>query len=90
MPMPPGADLGWVADGDNACASTPGCPDERYLADRFVFTTEAPELSLDMLPSTSRASRSDHHEITIVLLDGTGRRIGESAWYVEVRVEDRS
>ena len=83
-PMPAGRDLRWIAKGDRACVKTPGCPDTQYLTDHHVYTTTMPELTLPTLPSTTVHTTNEHHEITVVLLDGTGHRIGESAWYVFV------
>ncbi len=83
-PMPAGQDLRWIGKGDRACVKTPGCPDVRYLTDHNVFTTTTPEVKLAALPAPSVHTKKEHHEITVVLLDGTVHRIGESAWYVFV------
>ena len=81
-PVPPGKPLSWVARDDIACLSTPGCPDETYFADRRIWTTSETSFTLKHLPDLETASGTETHELSIVLLDGTGRRIGESAWYV--------
>ena len=81
-PVPPGKGLDWIAHDDRRCANTPGCPDEVYLADRNVFSITDTQLTIEHLPDMETATGHETHEVTIVLLDGTGRRIGESAWYV--------
>jgi hypothetical protein len=37
------------------------------------------------LPLPTYHKGVEDHEAVIVLIDGTGRRIGESAWYVDFR-----
>jgi hypothetical protein len=39
---------------------------------------------LKHLPDLDALQGHERHEVTIALLDGTGRRIGESAWFVTV------
>ncbi|MGH9185496.1 MAG: hypothetical protein ACRD0U_06755 [Acidimicrobiales bacterium] len=87
-PQPPGEALAWFARNDDICERTEGCPDKQYLADRDVFTTNTPEFTVDRLPDTVRdGRRREFHEVTVVLLDEGGRRIGESAWSVEFQVD---
>ena len=81
-PVPPGKELAWIAHDDLKCLNTPGCPDKTYLADRNVFSTEETEFTIKHLPDQDTATGHETHEVTVVLLDGTGQRIGESAWYV--------
>lgn len=88
-PMPAGQHLSWLAKDDPSCTKTDGCPDERYLADRNVFTTTEPELVVTTLPTTDVRTATERHEVTVILLDGTGRRIGESAWYVAIDYKRR-
>ncbi len=87
-PQPPGEPLGWFARDDDSCRARVGCPDEEYLANRRVFVTAEPELTVERLPDTEiEGRRREFHEVTVVLLDGEGRRVGESAWSVEFQVE---
>jgi hypothetical protein len=81
-PVPPGEPLSWVARGDRICLATPGCPDKAYLIDHRTYDTTETEFTLKQLPDLNVASGKETHEVTIVMLDGTGNRIGESAWYV--------
>lgn len=81
-PVPPGRELAWIAHDDPRCSNTPGCPDETYLADRNVFSTQDTEFTIEHLPDLDTATGHETHEVTVILLDGTGRRVGESAWHV--------
>ena len=80
-PMPPGKSLSWIARDDKRCRRIPGCPDDQYFVDRHVYPTRTPELTVRLLPDLGTSSGHETHEVTIVLLDGGGRRIGENAWY---------
>lgn len=87
-PMPPGKPLRWVARDDTSCREVDGCPDEEYLAARGIYTTTETELVLDQLPRTgSDDDRRERHRATIVLLDASGTRIGESAFEVVFDVD---
>lgn len=83
---PPPADetLVFYALDDRGCRRTQGCPDSAYLADRGIYTTTKTSLRIDDLGlapgvDVDRGDR-DLHNVTVILLDGRGRRIGESAW----------
>jgi hypothetical protein len=80
-PMPVGKDLDWLAKGDRGCQRDPRCPDAKYLADRGVYVTTATSLTLDVLPAAPDGVGDEQHYVNVVLVDGTGHRIGESAWY---------
>jgi hypothetical protein len=85
-PVPPGRTLSWLARDDAGCRSTDGCPDAEYLAARGVHATTETELVLQELPR-AEDGRRERHTATIVLLDGSGKRIGESAFEVVFEVE---
>lgn len=89
-PMPVGKDLAWLARDDDGCRRDPRCPDERYLVERGVHVTTRTSLTLAVLPRVSDGAGDEHHYVNIVLVDGTGRRIGESAWYRPFRTPRRS
>ena len=80
-PMPAGKDLRWLGRQDASCKRDPRCPDEKYLEDRGVFVTTGTSVTLDVLPSVGDGVGDEQHYVNVVLLDGTGHRIGESAWY---------
>jgi len=82
-PIPVGKNLRWVAHGDRSCLPSQGCPNAQYLANRYVYTTTQPSLVLSQLPQLLAQQGIEHHEITVVLLDGSGDRLLESAWFVD-------
>ena len=88
-PQPPGQTVKWFAKDDDACRPADGCPDGEYLATRGVFTTRKTQFVVKTLPPppTDQADRREFHEVTVVLLDGSGRRIGESAFSIEFEVD---
>lgn len=89
-PMAPGRDLRWVAEDDEPCLRTPGCPDEEYLNRYYVYTMSNSSLEVTSLPDTrpvERPQAKDRHEATIVLLNGASERIGESAFAVRFIVD---
>jgi hypothetical protein len=84
-PMPPGKTLKWLYRGDSGCARSPRCPGAGYLSSHAVYVTTADTLTLRRLPAPSNGRGEAEHYATVVLLDGTGRRIGESSWYLPFR-----
>lgn len=84
QPMRPGGTVSSL--GDDSCRRQPGCPDERWLNDRWIFATASRTLDLpalpSLLPTTTRSGTKEDHTITIVLMRGA-RRIGEAAFTVE-------
>ena len=88
-PQPPGQTIEWFAKDDPACRPADDCPNKEYFAARGVYTTSKTRFVLRTLPPppSDQAKRRELHEVTIVLLDGTGRRIGESAFTSEFEVK---
>ncbi len=80
-PMPVGKNLRWLARNDTSCARDPRCPGAEYLSDQGVFLTTTPSVRLEQLPRASDGVGDEQHFVNVVLLDGAGARIGESAWY---------
>jgi hypothetical protein len=89
-PMPVGKDLRWLARKDAGCARDPRCPDAAYLADRGIFVTTETAVTLETLPSAPQGVGDEQHYVNVVLLDGKGDRIGESAWYRPFKSKRRS
>lgn len=86
-PVRPGQSLYVLAD--RSCKKTPGCFNAQYLAGKGVYTTTVPTLTLTSVPSLDSYEKTQLHEITVVLMDTAGRRIGESAWYLDFRMGKR-
>ena len=89
-PMPVGKDLKWLGKDDSGCQRDPRCPDAQYLAERGVHLTTDTSLTLDVLPRVADGVGDEQHYVNVVLVDGTGRRIGESAWYQPFTFKRRS
>jgi hypothetical protein len=83
-PQPPGEALEYFARDDVQCQKSPDCPNERYLRRKGIHTTTASEITFGSLPIAPGVDLErgdpDFHEVTIVLLDENGARVGESAW----------
>lgn len=87
FPPPPGVTLDWFLRDDLPCQKSPVCPNKKYYAARGIFTTTDTSFTLPILPRPTDSERAEIHHITIVLLDGSGRRIGESAWSVDFELD---
>lgn len=87
-PQPPGKPLAWFARDDEACRPADGCPSAYYFAQRSIYETDAPRHRIVALAPRRNVARGrrDHHEVTVVALDEDGRRLGEAAAFVELRV----
>lgn len=88
-PMPAGKDLRWVVRDDRGCARDPRCPNAKYLADNGIFLTKDPSITLSFLPTAPDGVGDEQHFVNVVLLNGAGKRIGESAWYLPFTTERR-
>lgn len=86
-PIPPGKTLEWFATQDDSCWGEP-CGTVDRLPD--IYTTEEPILELHRLPSVREAAGQELHRVVIVLLDGTGARIGESAFDVSFNLQRKA
>ena len=86
-PIRPGQTMRAVATGDEVCLHRTGCPDAAYLAARQIYTTTSTSVNLPQVPPLAgNAERVQYHSVTVVLMDTTGHRIGESAWELDLRM----
>ena len=86
-PIKPGHTMDDVAKGDPFCQRSPSCPDKHYLADHRVYTTTDTSIKLPLIPNiVGSKEKLQLHSITVVLMDTSGHRIGESAWQLDVRI----
>ena len=83
-PVRPGQTLAAIAD--RQCRRTPGCVNAGYLSDRGVYTTTSDSLTLTQVASLNSYQNVQTHEATVVLVDSAGKRVGESAWYLDFRM----
>jgi len=89
-PQRPGKTLSWIFRGDDACkgSSAALCAQPQFLAQRNVFQTTDKAFTIDQVARlTGSESGRQFHEVTIVLLDAAGRRVGEGAWSAQFEVE---
>jgi hypothetical protein len=94
-PQPPGKPVSYqpvsyLAKDDKRCHPQDGCPDAQWFSDHHIYPTSATTFVVDALPTFSKEERQRFHEVTVVLLDGRGFRIGESAFSVEFKVTGRA
>jgi hypothetical protein len=82
-PIRPDQTLRAVAGNDETCLHDPQCPDQEYLASRGVYVTTNDTVVLPTLPALSGRETNQLHEVTVVLMNSAGHRIGESAWYID-------
>ena len=86
-PIKPTETMRVIAKRDEVCLHRPGCPDESYLEDRRIYTTTESGLTLDQIPPIAGdTERVQLHLVTVVLMDTSGHRIGESAWQLDLRM----
>lgn len=78
-PIPPGKTLEWYAQEEDSCGDS-ACGSVKNLAN--IYPTKKTSLTLKQLPADDRERDVERHEAVIILLDGKGARIGESAFYV--------
>ena len=89
-PMPVGKDLRWLFRKDAGCARDPRCPSEQQLRDSGVIVTSDTSVTIDVLPQVGDGVGDEQHYVNVVLLDGSGRRSRESAWYLPFTSKRRS
>ena len=87
-PQPPGRTQEWLFRDSQRCDGVPSCPDGAMLAESNIFSTSKTTFTIQQLaaPPPDAPERREFHEATIVLLDGRGARIGESAFRLEFEV----
>lgn len=89
-PIKPGQTLNDIAEDDTACSQDPKCPDRQYLTDRGIYQTTKTAFTLTLVPPLPTADDVQLHDVTVVLLDSAGHRIGESAWHTEFKLRKGS
>ena len=92
-PQPPGETFRYLSRNDATCKITPGCPSTGYFESLGAYVTTKTSFVITSLPERRPESERrfrDFHEVNVVLLDGRGERIGESAFRVEFQLRRES
>jgi hypothetical protein len=85
-PPPPGKSLASLLKDDPVCSGPAGCP-VGYLDQNRISVTTDTTFELDNVPvGSDRQERRGYHELTIILVDAEGRRVGEASAYSRFRV----
>jgi hypothetical protein len=78
-PPRPGQSVSDLARRVPACRIDPACPDDRFLLAAGIRPTVSTELVIDSLKRPKGKARNrEFHDISILLVDDRGRRIGEN------------
>ena len=87
----PGQSLYKIIKKDAACLDKgPTCLDATALADHYVYLTDQTSLTIEQLPRVASSGSIETHTATVILVDGAGYRIGESAWDLNFKVKKRT
>jgi hypothetical protein len=91
-PIAPGKRLDSLAADDDLCETTPGCPDKVWYQTRYVYPTNRRQAKIPAMPFVSRQTSEardakDTYRVTVVRLDGEGRRLGEDYATVDIRAD---
>ena len=89
-PMPVGKGLEWLFRDDDSCQRDARCPSAEQLRERGILLTTEPQVTIDRLPGVRDGRGDEQHFVNVVLLDGTGTRRSESAWYLPFTSPRRS
>jgi hypothetical protein len=85
-----GKTLPWLFRGSDSCRGETGkalCESRAFLGERNVFETTKTRFTVErVIRFTGTDRRRQFHEVTVVLLDAAGRRVGEGAWSVQFEV----
>jgi hypothetical protein len=87
-PQPSGQTLAWLFRGDRSCKGTgaPLCAKPQFLAQHSVYSTTERTFTVEQVIRLAGNQTNRHHEVTVVLLDAGGKRVGEGAWSVQFKV----
>lgn len=87
-PQPPGEDFAWFFRREPGCRRIADCLTPQRLEALGVYRTSETSFDLAQIGRRTGVPRGqeDFHEVDVVLLDGSGRRIGESGDTVTFRL----
>ena len=86
-PMRPNKTLLSIVPENDTCRQDDTCLTEQWLTEHFVYVTEGTSVTIDRVPARRHQRDRERYELTIALLDGEGKRMGESAFTTEFFVE---
>jgi hypothetical protein len=88
-PQPSGKALGWIFRGDRSCKGTGAalCSRPEFLAQHNVFSTTDRSFTVEQVSRLVGNETNRNHEVTLVLLNAAGVRVGEGAWSVQFKVK---
>lgn len=92
-PQPVGKPLSWLVRGEAGCtgADAANCATPEFLAQHSIFQTRDTSFLVDQVNKlTGSEAGRQFHEVTVVLLDANGARVGEGAWPVQFEVKDKT
>ena len=86
-PIQPGQTLKSVCKSDPFERGDRNCPTTSYLEGRRIFLTTDDRVTLQSIPNlVGNKDKKQLHSFVVVLMDTGGRRIGESAWELDLRL----
>lgn len=87
-PQPPNRTQAWLVREDQRCRRLADCTASSFLADQNIFAVTETSFTVERVqaPSSQAPKRREFHDVTIVLLNGRGERIGESAFIRQFEV----
>jgi len=86
-PVRPGQSLTSVCKSDPFARGDKNCPTAAYLAGKGIYLTTADQLTLQNIPNLpGNKDKKQLHTFVVTLMDTAGRRIGESAWELDLHM----
>lgn len=89
VPQPPGKGLEYFFRKDPTCRPAKSCVTAEYLARVGVFETTETTFTIENIGQRSGVPKDqqDWHEVTVAMLDASGRRIGEFGDWVLLKLK---
>jgi len=86
-PIRPGQTMKALCKADPFERGDRNCPTAAYLEGKLVYPTTSDSVTLDSIPNVAgNKDRKQLHTFIVVLMDTSGRRLGESAWELDLRL----
>ena len=85
-PVKPGQSLQAVVNDDSGCRNNPSCVNPSMLANHQVYVTTRPQLRVPLIGALADHDKIQLHDLTVIILDTSGHRIGEYQWDLEFKM----